>query len=155
MHSPSASQITKRSHVINVSPSINPPHKITEIRGNHGTNGTRKARLRSGCLRRRKMTPSETSTNANSVPMLARSAASPISTSPAGIPTAKQAIHVDQCGVLYFGCTAENNFGNNPSRDMAYQIRACPYWNTSKEEIIPVNDHITTTDRNIGCTPRY
>ena len=59
--------------------------------------------------------------------MLARSAASPISTRPAGMPTAKQAIQVDQCGVLYFGCTAENSFGSRPSRDMAYQMRAWPY----------------------------
>src|ERR1035437_7663385 len=120
---PSASQITKRSQVISVSPNISPPHRITDISGNHGTNGTRKARLRSGCLRRRKMTPSETKTKANSVPIFARSAASPISTSPAGMPTAKQAIHVDQYGVLYFGCTLENSFGNKPSRDMAYQMR--------------------------------
>src|ERR1035438_3625127 len=140
---------------MSVSPNISPPHRITDISGNHGTNGTRNARLRSGCLRRRKMTPSETSTKANSVPMFARSAASPISTSPAGIPTAKHAIHVDQCGVLYFGCTAENNFGSNPSRDIAYQIRACPYWNTSSEEIIPVSAPITITERKNGCTPKY
>src|ERR1700684_811277 len=112
---------------------MSPPQKKIEISGNHGTNGTRNARLRSGGLRRRRITPIETSTKANSVPMLARSAASPMSTRPAGIPTAKQAIQVDQCGVLYFGCTAENSLGNNPSRDMAYQIRACPYWKTSKE----------------------
>src|ERR1700686_3915362 len=155
MSSPSASQITKRSQVMSVRPNISPPHRITEISGNHGTKGTRKARLRSGCLRRRKMTPSETSTKANSVPMLARSAASPISTSPAGMPTAKQAIHVGQWGVLYFGWTAENNFGKSPSRDMAYQMRAWPYWNTSNDEIIPVRAPITITDRNIGCTPRY
>src|SRR5208283_2146833 len=109
------------------------PHRITEISGNHGTKGTRNARLRSGCLRRRKITPRETSTKANKVPMLARSAASAISTNPAGMPTAKQAIHVDQCGVLYFGCTAENNFGSRPSRDIAYQMRACPYWKTSSD----------------------
>src|ERR1700676_316978 len=138
-----------------VSPNISPPHRMTEMSGNHGTKGTRNARLRSGCLRRRKMTPSETSTKANNVPMLARSAASPISTSPAGIPTAKQAIQVDQCGVLYFGCTAENNFGSKPSRDMAYQIRACPHSNTSNEEIIPVSAPITITDRKNGCTPKY
>ena len=58
------------------------------------------ARARLGCLRRRKMTPNETSTKANRVPMLERSAASPMSTSPAGIPTAKHAIQVDQWGVL-------------------------------------------------------
>src|SRR5712671_6959168 len=145
MAKPSASQMKKRNQVMTVSPVISPPHNATEISGNQGTKGTRKARALLGCLRLRKMTPSETKTKANSVPMLERSAASPISTSPAGIPTAKQAIQVDQCGVLYFGCTAENNFGNNPSRDMAYQIRACPYWNTSKEEIIPVNAPITIT----------
>src|SRR5579864_7368340 len=100
---------------------------MMEIRGNQGTRGTRNDRGRSGWLRRKKITPSETSTNANSVPMFERSAASPISTKPAGMPTAKQAIQVDQCGVLNFGCTAEKSLGSRPSRDMAYQIRACPY----------------------------
>src|SRR5438445_3340201 len=127
MHRPSVSHIKNRSHVITVNPVINPPHKTIEISGNQGTKGTRKARLRSGCLRRKKITPSETRTKANSVPMLERSAASPISTNPAGMPTAKHAIHVDQCGVLNFGCTAEKSLGKRPSRDMAYQIRACPY----------------------------
>src|SRR4029077_5721116 len=109
------------------SPVISPPHKKTEISGNHGTKGTRKARGRSGCRRRKKMTPSDTSTKANTRPMLERSAASPISTRPAGIPTAKQAIQVDQWGVLYLGWTAEKSLGKRPSRDMAYQMRACPY----------------------------
>src|ERR1700730_13588553 len=127
MHQPSASQIMKRNQVMTVNPVISPPHNKTEIRGNQGTKGTRKARARSGCRRRRKITPSETSAKANSVPMLERSAASPMSTSPAGVPTAKQAIHVDQCGVLYLGCTAENSLGSSPSRDIAYQMRACPY----------------------------
>src|SRR6266436_6256222 len=127
MQRPSASQMTKRSQVITVSPVISPPHNTTEIIGNQGTKGTRKARGRSGCRRRKKMTPIDTRTKANRVPMLERSAASPISTSPAGIPTAKQAIQVDQCGVLYLGWTAENSFGKRPSRDMAYQIRAWPY----------------------------
>src|SRR5438105_15760198 len=124
---PIASQTTKRSQVITVSPVINPPQRTTEISGNHGTKGTRKARGRSGCLRRRKITPSETSTNANNVPIFDKSAASPISTSPAGIPTAKHAIHVDQCGVLNLGWPAEKHLGKSPSRDMAYQIRAWPY----------------------------
>src|SRR5882724_11001433 len=117
----------KRSQVITVSPVISPPHSTTEISGNQGTKGTRNARGRSGCLRRRKITPNDTSTNANRVPILERSAASPMSTSPAGIPTAKQAIHVDQYGVLYLGCTTEKSLGSRPSRDMAYQMRACPY----------------------------
>src|SRR4051794_20938301 len=136
-----------RNQVMTVSPVISPPQRTTEISGNHGTKGTRKARGRSGCLRRRKITPNETSTNANSVPMFDKSAASPMSTTPAGIPTAKHAIHVDQCGVLNFGWTLENNFGSRPSRDMAYQIRAWPYWKTSNEEIIPVSAPITITER--------
>src|SRR5437764_12193175 len=103
MHRPSARQTKKRNHVITVSPVIRPQHNKTDIRGNQGTNGTRKARARLGCLRRRKMTPNETSTKANRVPMLERSAASPMSTSPAGIHTAKHAIQVDQWGGLNLG----------------------------------------------------
>src|SRR5579862_6683128 len=98
-----------------------------EARGNQGTSGTRKVRRRSGCLCLKTITPNETRTNAKSVPMLERSAASPISTNPAGMPTAKQAIQVDQYGVWNFGCTAEKSLGKRPSRDMAYQIRAWPY----------------------------
>src|SRR5713226_4265909 len=150
MHRPSVSHIKNRSHVITVNPVINPPHKTIEISGNQGTKGTRKARLRSGCLRRRRITPSETRTKANSVPILERSAASPMSTTPAGTPTAKQAIQVDQCGVLSLGCTAENSLGNRPSRDIAYQIRAWPYWKTSREEIIPVRAPTTITERKNG-----
>src|SRR6476659_2693454 len=124
MQSPINSQTTKRIQVITVSPVIRPTQRTTEISGNHGTKGTRKARGRSGCLRRKKITPSDTNANAKSVPIFDRSAASPMSTSPAGIPTAKQAIQVDQCGVLNLGWTAEKSFGSRPSRDIADQIRA-------------------------------
>src|SRR5260221_1767573 len=148
-----ASQMTTRSKVITVSPVIRPPQRTTEISGNQGTKGTRKDLGRSGWRRRRKITPRETSTNANSVPMFDRSAASPISTSPAGIPTAKQAIHVDQYGVLNLGCTAENSLGSRPSRDIAYQILACPYWNTSSDEIIPMSAPITITAWKDGRAP--
>src|SRR5215831_5625102 len=153
MQSPRKSHTIKRIQVMTVSPVIKPTHKMTEINGNQGTMGTRKARGRSGCLRLRNITPKETRANANKVPIFDRSAASPISTSPAGIPTAKQAIHVDQCGVLNLGCTAENSLGSSPSRDMAYQIRAWPYWNTSNDEIIPVSAPTTIIDRKNGCAP--
>src|SRR5262249_28064834 len=95
--------------------------------GNNGTKGTLNARGRSGCARLRNKTPRETSTKANKVPMLERSAASPISTNPAGIPTAAPAIQVDQCGVLYFTLSVEKNFGSRPSRDIANQMRVWPY----------------------------
>src|SRR5215469_12952137 len=149
-----ASQLTKRSQVITVSPVIRPPQNTTEMIGNQGTRGTRKARGRSGCRRRRKITPSETSTKANKVPMFERSAASEISTRPAGIPTAKQAIQVDQYGVLNLGCTAEKNFGSSRSRDMAYQILACAYWYTRIEEIIPIRAPMIITAWKTGRAPR-
>ncbi len=82
-----------------------------ERMGNSGTQGTLKPRGRSGWVRRSRITPKETSTKANSVPMLERSAASPISTSPEGRPTARPAIQVDQCGVLKRGWTREKNVG--------------------------------------------
>ena len=124
MTRPRPSQITKRNHVMTVSPVISPPHKIIEISGNQGTKGTLKTRLRSGCVRRRIMTPSETSTKAKRVPMFERSAASLMAKIPAGTPTANPATQVDKCGVLKRGWTAENNLGKSPSRDMAYQMRA-------------------------------
>ena len=73
------------------------------------------------------ITPSDTKTNANRVPIFERSAASLIAKIPAGSPTANPAIQVEICGVLNLGCTFEKNPGNNRSRDIAYQMRACPY----------------------------
>src|SRR5207244_10191089 len=105
--------MTKRSQVMTVNPVINPPHRTTEISGNQGTKGTRNARGRSGCLRRRKITPRETRTKAKRDPILERTAASPISTKPAGIPTAKHAIHVDQWRDVHLRSTTEKSFSNS------------------------------------------
>src|SRR6516165_12280368 len=120
-------QTRKRIQVITVNPVISPPHKTTEMSGNQGTKGTRKALGRCGCFRRSRITPSDTNTNANRDPMFDKSAASLTAKIPAGSPTAKPAIHVEMCGVLYRECTFENILGNKPSRDIAYQMRACPY----------------------------
>src|SRR5215469_10934795 len=139
MTKPIASQTKKRIQVMTKSPAIRATQRTTEISGNKGTIGTRKPRGRSGCDRRRNNTPRDTRTNAKSVPMLERSAASPISTNPAGIPTAAPAIQVDQCGVLKVLCKVEKNPGSKPSRDMANQMRVCPYWKTSNEEIMPIS----------------
>ena len=79
-----------------VNPVIRLKQRPAEIRGKSGTKGTRKPLLSSGCLFLSKITPIETNTNANKVPMLERSAASPISSRPAGNPTASPAIQVDQ-----------------------------------------------------------
>ena len=98
----------------------------TDRIGTSGTKGTRKPRGRSGCVLRRINTAMDTSTKANNVPMFERSASVPISKIPAGIPTKIPATHVATCGVLKRGCTLENAFGNNPSRDIANHTRACP-----------------------------
>src|SRR4051812_37119510 len=121
--------------------------------GNNGTNGTRNPLGRSGCFLRSRITPNDTSTNAKSVPMFDKSAASPMSTSPAGSPTTKPAIQVDQCGVLNRVCTAENNFGSSPSRDIANQMRVCPYWNTSSDDSIPISAPMMITAWNSLLVP--
>src|SRR3981081_2371656 len=110
-----------------VRPVIRPPQRMIEINGNHGTKGTLKTRLRSGGVRRRMMTPNETSANAKRVPMLERSAASSVAKIAPGMPTARPATQVDQWGVLNLGWIFEKNLGKRPSRDMAYQTRAWPY----------------------------
>src|SRR5262249_45620728 len=127
MTRPIASQPKNRIHVITSNPDINATQNTTEMIGKSGTRGTLKPRCRSGWERRRKSTPRDTSTKANSVPMFDKSAASLMFKKPAGMPTTAPAIQLDQCGVLNLGYTEENNFGKRPSRDMANQIRVCPY----------------------------
>src|ERR1700732_3837672 len=100
------------------------------------------------------ITPSETRTKAKSVPIFERSAASLMAKIPAGTPTAKPAIQVDQCGVLNLGWIFEKNRGKSPSRDMAYQILAWPYWKTSSDEIMPVSAPITMMERDQRLAPR-
>ena len=78
-------------------------------------------------LLRSTITPAETTTKANSVPMLDRSANVPMSQMPAGMPTANPAIQVLTCGVWCTGWTLEKSCGSSPSRDMANHTRACPY----------------------------
>src|SRR5690349_20661298 len=135
MTRPMASHTKKRTQVATSRPDIKPTHRITEIIGKTGTKGTRKPRWRFGCDLRRKITPSETSKNAKSVPMLERSAVSPTSRNPAGMPTKAPATHVDQCGVWNFLWSVEKKPGRRPSRDMANQMRVWPYWKTISEEI--------------------
>jgi hypothetical protein len=43
------------------------------------------------------------------------------------MPTAKPATQVLTYGVLKRGCTREKTSGNERSRDIANQMRACPY----------------------------
>ena len=54
------------------------------------------------------------------------------------MPTTNPAIQVAVEGVRKRGCTRPNKRGRSPSRDIANQTRACPSWNTSNDEIMPI-----------------
>ena len=67
--------------------------------GSTGTNGTRNARRRSGCVRRSTSTPIATSTNAVSVPMFVSSATTSIGVRPASSATKMPTMILDRYGV--------------------------------------------------------
>ena len=95
--------------------------------GNNGTNGTRKPRSRSGCVRRRMITPMLTSMNANSVPMLTSLTISSSGTNAAsdGDQDAEGGGDADRaCGV--FSLTFAKPRGIRPSRHIANMIRVWP-----------------------------
>src|ERR1700679_205128 len=118
------SQTKNRTHVITGRPVISNTQKTTERTGITGPNGTRNPRYRSGSLYRSTITPIETSTNANSVPMFDISANVPTSNNPAGIATSTPATQVANAGVRNRGCTLLKTSGSNLSRDIANQTRA-------------------------------
>src|SRR6185437_3168207 len=97
-----------------------------------GTHGTRNGRGRSGSRRRRKITPADTSTNANSVPMLVRSTTSEMFANAENVATNTPVRMVPTYGVLYFGCTFAITGGSSPSRAIEKKMRGCPSWNTSR-----------------------
>ena len=73
---PSSIQTPNRSQVSPGRLSISQKQARAERIGSTGISGTRKARWRSGRVRRSTITPIDTSTKANSVPMLTRLASS-------------------------------------------------------------------------------
>src|ERR1700722_19893438 len=97
--------------------------KNTESTGITGPNGTLNPRCRAGSLYRSTITPIDTRTNANNVPIFDISANVPTSNSPAGIATNTPATQVANAGVLNFGWTLLNAEGSSRSRDMANQTR--------------------------------
>src|SRR5579884_3194601 len=102
-----------------------------EINGVTGTHGTRNGRGRLASVRRSTITPADTSTNANSVPMLVRSTTSAMLANAAKNATKMPVRIVPTYGVLYLGCTLARNGGSNPSRDIEKKMRGCPSWKTS------------------------
>src|SRR5471030_3042806 len=98
-----SSQMPNLIHVTEGSCHIKYKHATMEMSGVSGTHGTRKGRTRSGSMRRRKITPAETSTNANSVPMLVRSTTSAMFANAANTATNTPVRMVPTYGVLYLG----------------------------------------------------
>ena len=79
--------------------------------------------------------------------MFERSAKVPMSQMPAGMPTKRPAIQVLTCGVRKRLCTLPKTWGRSPSRDIANQTRACPYWKTMSDEIMPTSAPTLTQPR--------
>jgi hypothetical protein len=115
----------KRHHVAASSFVISQMHRPAPISGNAGTSGTRKPRSRSGCVRRRTITPALTIKNANSVPMFTSSASSL-----SGITAASAATTTPMMSVMTTGTRREFSRarprGSSPSRAIANAIRVCP-----------------------------
>src|SRR5687768_13266106 len=107
-----------RIHVTTGSCSIRYRQARIEMIGVYGTPGTLNGRGRSGSVRRRKITPADTNTNANRVPMFVRSTTSAMFANAANVATKSPVMIVPTYGVRYFGCTFENSGGRRPSRDI-------------------------------------
>jgi amino acid adenylation domain-containing protein len=78
--------------------------------------GVRNGRCRPGSRRRSAITPTATSTKANSVPMLVSSITSLMLANAAKNATNAPVRMVVTCGVRYFGCSFAANGGSSPSR---------------------------------------
>ena len=94
---------------------------------------------------RRITTPTETTTNANSVPMLTRSASADSGTRPATAATAIPMATVKRYGVPYRGCTAPSQDGSSPSRLIAKNTRLCPSMRISTTVVRPASAPMLTT----------
>jgi len=95
--------------------------------------GHAEAAGRSGWVRRNTSTPTETTMKANSVPIFERSAKVPM------FPNAGRNSHCEarhpgaDVRRAEFGMHFRERAGSRPSRDIANQTRACPYWKTRME----------------------
>ena len=82
-------------------------------------------------------TPIETTTNANSVPMLVSSDSFDSGTKPARIATSPPVMAVISHGVPYLGCTRARPGGSSRSRDMANSTRDWPSSSTRITVVMP------------------
>ena len=115
---PSANQTIRRIQVSSGKPTIIPTQtKIPRI-GTSGTSGVLNGRGASGIVLRITIIPIQTKTKANKVPILVISPTIRAGTKAANKPTKMKKRTFDFQGVLNFGCTSANTFGNKPSADI-------------------------------------
>ena len=112
--------------------------------GSTGTHGTRNPRFRSGRVRRSTITPADTSTNANSVPMLTISSSLSIGNTVAVTATTRPTISVMRTGVPCRPVLA-SCVGSSPSRDIANSTRVWPSTSTMTTVVRPASAPIEIT----------
>src|SRR6185503_15659172 len=86
--------------------------------GTSGTNGVLNGLCKLGSFLRRIITPAQTSTKANRVPIEVRSPATVPGTNPANKPTNTNNTILLLYGVRNFGCRSQNILGSKPSDDI-------------------------------------
>ena len=86
--------------------------------GTSGTSGVRNGRGSSGCVLRMIMMPPQTSTKANSVPMLVMWPTTEIGGKAENRPTNTMNSRFERHGVRNLGWMSENTLGTRPSRDI-------------------------------------
>src|SRR5215471_1547504 len=93
-------------------------HTSTPKIGTMGTSGVRYGRGASGLVLRITMTPTQTITNASSVPMLVMWPNFEIGRKPEKSETKTMKIRLQRHGVRNFGWISEKTLGSRPSRDI-------------------------------------
>src|SRR4029450_12054032 len=120
---PTSSHPRKRTHVMTDRLTIRYTHDNTPSTGMIDPPGTLNGRFASGRLARRTITASDTTTNANSVPMLVISPRIWIGTKPATSATIVQVMIVVMYGVRNFGWTLLTPAGRSWSRLIEKKMR--------------------------------
>ena len=95
-------------------------------------------------MRRNTITPADTSTNANSVPMLTISSSLSIGNTVAVTATSAPTIRVMRTGVPCLPVLASDR-GSSPSRDIANSTRVCPSTSTITTVVSPASAPIEMT----------
>ena len=118
MMKPIASQPNNLNQFVQPKPNIMAAQTMMPKIGTSGTSGVLNCLGRLGSVFLKMITAAHTSINANKVPILVISPTISPGINAANKPTSTRMIRFALYGVLYFGCTSLNTFGNKPSRLM-------------------------------------